>query len=263
MKKYVAALIGLMFSLAVFAEVKTEVIEYHVDGESFTGYLAYDDSIKGERPGVLVVHEWWGHNDYVRTRAEMLAALGYTAFALDMYGTGKVADHPKDATRFMQAVVNNMPAAEKRFNEADALLRKHATVDASQIAAIGYCFGGGTVLHMARQGADLKGVVSFHGSLGTAAPAQKGKVKAEVLVLTGAADPMIPAEEVAAFREEMAAAGVSYSVHSYPDATHGFTNPAADDFGKRFDMPLAYHVQADADSWKKMRAFFEKIFERE
>jgi dienelactone hydrolase len=260
MKKYFLGLIVFMVSLAANAGIKTEEIEYKVDGESFTGYLAYDDSVKGKRPGVLVVHEWWGHNDYVRKRAEMLAELGYTAFALDMYGTGKLADHPQDATKFMQALVSNMPAAEKRFNTAYGLLSEHETVDAGQVAAIGYCFGGGMVLHMARQGADLQGVVSFHGSLGTQTPAQKNTVKVDILVLTGAADPMIPEAQVAGFRSEMEAAGVSYSVHSYPGAVHAFTNPAADGFGKRFDMPLAYNAEADADSWLKMREFFEKIF---
>lgn len=260
MKKYFLGIMFFFASMMACAEIKTEVIEYKVDGESFTGYLAYDDSIKGERPGVLVVHEWWGHNEYVRKRAEMLAGLGYTAFALDMYGTGKLADHPDDATKFMQAVVSNMPVAEKRFNTAHALLRKHETVDASRTAAIGYCFGGGTVLHMARQGADLKGVVSFHGSLGTQAPAEEGEVSARILVLTGAADPMIPAAQVAAFKQEMEKANVDYKVHSYAGAQHGFTNPAADEFGKRFDMPLAYDAVADADSWAKMRGFLQNIF---
>lgn len=260
MKRLMTGLIVFIMSLAAHAAIKTQEIEYRVDGESFTGYLAYDDSVKGKRPGVLVVHEWWGHNDYVRKRAEMLAGLGYTAFALDMYGTSKLADHPQDATKFMQAVMSNMPIAEKRFNTAYTLLSEHETVDAEQLAAIGYCFGGGIVLHMARQGADLKGVVSFHGSLGTQSPAQKDAVKADILVLTGAADPMIPEEQVAAFRSEMEAAGVTYSLHSYPGATHGFTNPAADGFGKRFDMPLAYSADADADSWLKMREFFQKIF---
>lgn len=260
MKKYLIGCCAFLISAMACAEIKTEVVEYQVDGESYTGYFAYDDAQKGKRPGVLVVHEWWGHNDYVRKRAEMLAELGYTAFALDMYGTGKLADHPQDATKFMQAVINNMPAAEKRFNTAHALLRNHKTVNPSSTAAIGYCFGGGTVLHMARQGADLQGVVSFHGSLGTQTPAEKGKVKADVLVLTGAADPMIPAEQVAAFKQEMETAEVDYEVHSYPGAKHGFTNPAADDFGKRFDMPLAYDAAADADSWTRMRVFLQGIF---
>jgi dienelactone hydrolase len=258
--KFFFGVLALVFGVFAQAAIKTETIEYKVDGESFTGYLAYDDSSKDKRPGVLVVHEWWGHNDYVRKRAEMLAELGYTAFALDMYGTGKVADHPQDATRFMQAVVSNMPVAEKRFNAAYALLREHETVESTQVAAIGYCFGGGTVLHMARQGIDLKGVVSFHGSLAAQTPAKKDAVQAAVLVLTGADDPMIPVEQVAAFRQEMEAAAVNYKIHSYPGATHGFTNPAADDFGKRFEMPLAYNAAADAASWQRMREFFQTIF---
>lgn len=260
MKHYVVGFMLFTLSLVVRAEIKTEAIEYQVDGASFTGYMAYDDAIRGERPGVLVVHEWWGHNAYVRKRAEMLAALGYTAFALDMYGTGKLADHPQGATKFMQAVISDMPAAEKRFNAALGLLREHETVDEARVAAIGYCFGGGTVLNMARKGVDLKGVVSFHGSLGTKTPAEKGEVAAAILVFTGAADPMVPAEQVAGFRSEMEAAGVSYALHSYPGAMHGFTNPAADDFGKRFEMPLAYDIKADADSWVKMSRFFDKIF---
>lgn len=263
MKKSACGFVLLFLSTFVQAAIQSQAIEYQVDGESFTGYLAYDDSITGKHPGVLVVHEWWGHNDYVRMRADMLAKLGYTAFALDMYGTGKLADHPEDATKFMQAVVSSMPLAEKRFQAAYNLLRNQPNVDASEIAAIGYCFGGGTVLHMARQGLDLAGVVSFHGALGTQAPAQAGKVKANVLVLTGEADPMITAEQVDAFREEMTNAGVNYTVYTYPGAKHGFTNPAADDFGKRFNMPLAYNKEADMDSWLKMKAFLAKIFAAE
>lgn len=260
MKNYLLIALVLLCSTFAQAAVKTQVIEYQVDGESFTGYLAYDDSVQGKRPGVLVVHEWWGHNDYVRKRAEMLAELGYTAFALDMYGSGKLADHPEDAGKFMQAVMSNINVAEKRFEAAYNLLRNQASVNADQIAAIGYCFGGGTSLHMARQGLDLDAVVSFHGALGTKTPAQQGQVTAELLILTGAADPMIPAEQVEAFRDEMTEANVAFRIYSYPGAKHGFTNPAATDFGKRFNMPLAYDAAADADSWGKMRDFLSEVF---
>lgn len=260
MKKYFIGLAGLMLSLVVSADIKTRVLNYQVDGETFTGYLAYDDRIDGKRPGILVVHEWWGHNGHVRKRAEMLAELGYTAFALDMYGSGKLAEHPEDARKFMQAAASNMHVAEKRFEAAYNLLRNQPQVDEKQLAAIGYCFGGGTSLHMVRRGMDLDAVVSFHGALGTKTPAEKGRVKAELLILTGAADPMIPAAQVDAFREEMTAAEVDYTIHSYPDAKHSFTNPAADDYGKRFDMPLAYDAQADTDSWSKMRDFLAKVF---
>ena len=247
-------------SAAATAALNSKEIVYRVGGKEFTGYLVYDDAIKGKRPGVLVVHEWWGLNDYARKRADMLAELGYTAFALDMYGTGKVADHPDDAKSFMQAVTSNMPEAEKRFDTAQMILQRQPTVDPRHIAAIGYCFGGGIVLHMARVGDDLDGVVSFHGSLGTAKPAEKGKVKAKVLVFTGAADPFAPPETVSAFEQEMQQAGADYQLISYPGVKHSFTNPGADSFAKRFGMPLAYDKHADEDSWQRTQAFFKEIF---
>jgi len=263
MKSYLVGFIAIILSVCAHAEIKSQIVEYTVDGESFTGYLAYDDQLQGKRPGVLVVHEWWGHNDYVRHRADMLAELGYTAFALDMYGTGKVAQHPEDAKRFMQAVMDNMEAAEKRFDAGYNILRNHPSVETEQIAAIGYCFGGSTVLHMAREGVDLDGVVSFHGILATETPAQNGQVKAKLLVLTGADDPMVPSFQVDAFREEMTEANVSFKLYSYPGVTHAFTNPAADELGKRFNMPLAYDPGADADSWQKMQKFLSEIFAQE
>lgn len=263
MKSYLVGFIAIILSVCAHAEIKSQIVEYTVDGESFTGYLAYDDQLQGKRPGILVVHEWWGHNDYVRHRADMLAELGYTAFALDMYGTGKVAQHPEDAKRFMQAVMDNMAAAEKRFDAGYNILRNHPSVETEQIAAIGYCFGGSTVLHMAREGVDLDGVVSFHGILATETPAQNGEVKAKLLVLTGADDPMVPSFQVDAFREEMTEANVSFKLYSYPGVTHAFTNPAADELGKRFNMPLAYDPGADADSWQKMQKFLSEIFAQE
>lgn len=249
-----------VFSINAAAALKTEEIVYRVGETQFTGYLAYDDAVEGRRPGVLVVHEWWGHNAYARKRADMLAKLGYTAFALDMYGTGKVADHPDDAKGFMQAVVGNMPEAEKRFDKAKSILQEQPTVDPDHIAAIGYCFGGGIVLHMARAGGDLDGVVSFHGSLGTQTPAEKGKVKARVLVFNGAADPFVPPEMVAAFKQEMEQAEVDYQLESYPGVRHSFTNSEADEFARRFEMPLAYDKHADQDSWQRTQAFFAEIF---
>jgi dienelactone hydrolase len=260
MKHLLAFMLMCGFSVTGLAALKSKEIVYQVDGNEFTGYLVYDDAIQGKRPGVLVVHEWWGLNDYARKRADMLAKLGYTAFALDMYGTGKVADHPDDAKGFMQAVTSNMPEAEKRFDKAKSILQQQPTVDAAHIAAIGYCFGGGIVLHMARVGDDLDGVVSFHGSLGTQEPAKKGQVKARVLVFTGAADPFAPPELVSAFEQEMQQAGVDYQLISYPGVKHSFTNPDADSFGQRFGMPLAYDKHADEDSWQRTQAFFKQIF---
>jgi len=242
------------------AEIRSEVVNYQIAGQSFTGYLSYDDSIIGKRPGVLVVHEWWGHNAYARKRADMLAAMGYTAFALDMYGTGKLAEHPDDAQKFMQATLADINVAEARFNAAKQLLQNHPTVESNKIAAIGYCFGGGTVLHMARQGADLMGVVSFHGSLATKTVAQAGQVNADILVFNGADDPFVTAEQIDGLKAEMKSAGADLEFVNYPGVKHSFTNPAADDFGKRFNMPLVYNAEADKDSWQRMQVFLEKVF---
>lgn len=251
----------LLIAATAHGEIRSKVVDYEIDGQPFRGYLSYDDAIKGKRPGVLVVHEWWGHNAYARKRADMLAKLGYTAFALDMYGKGKLADHPEDAKKFMQATLADMNVAAARFNEAMRLLRSEPTVDPGRIAAIGYCFGGGIVLHMARSGADLAGVVSFHGSLGTNSPALPGNVKAEILVLNGADDPFVTAEQIAAFKQEMQSAGAKYEFIDYPGVKHSFTNPEGDKFGKRFDMPLAYDAEADKDSWMRMQALFRRVFE--
>ena len=260
MSRILTCLVMLLAAVAARAEIKTETIDYQVGDTRMSGYLAYDDSLPGPRPGVLVVHEWWGHNDYVRGRAEMLARLGYTAFALDMYGDGKVADHPDTATGFMKEVTGNMPEAERRFDAARAVLVQQPSVDPERIAAIGYCFGGGVVLHMARTGADLDAVVSFHGSLGTEQPAQAGDVAARVLVFNGADDVMVPPEQVRAFEREMTAANVHYELINYANVKHGFTNPAADSFAARFGMPLEYNAQADAASWTRMQAFLQQVF---
>jgi dienelactone hydrolase len=260
--KFASKLLLVICSLPVFAfaVVKTEEVSYAANGVTMKGYLAYDDKIKDKRPGVLVVHEWWGHNAYARKRARMLAELGYTALAVDMYGDGKQASHPQDAGKFAGEVMQNMAGAKARFTAALDLLRKHGTVDASRIAAIGYCFGGGVVLHMARFGVDLKGVASFHGSYGTQTPAEKGKVKAAVLVCHGAADQFSTAEQVEGLKKEMQNAGVDLQFISYPDAGHSFTNPEADESGKKFNIPLAYNKAADEKSWTDLQTFFKKIF---
>lgn len=257
------ALFFLFLSVPSFAEVKGETVEYTYEGTTLKGYLAYDDSIKGKRPGVLVVHEWWGLNDYAKKRADMLAGLGYTALALDMFGNGKTADHPSDAQKFTSETMSNMAVAEGRFDAALDFLKKQPTVDPDEIAAIGYCFGGGIVLHMARTGADLDGVASFHGSLGTQQKAAPGTIKAKILVMTGGADTYIPSEQVEEFKKEMDAAGADYEVIVYPGATHSFTNPAADELGKKFDLPITYNAEADKQSWAEMEEFLKEVFNQE
>lgn len=260
MRQLFVALLTLCFMNVAQAKVVTKEVTYEADGVKLKGYLAYDNAKKGKRPGVLVVHEWWGHDKYARKRARMLAKMGYTAFALDMYGNGKKADHPKDAGKFSGEVKKNMPVARARFKAAMDVLQSHSTTDADNIAAIGYCFGGAIVLEMARSGMDLKGVVSFHGSLGTANPAQKGKVKARVLVLNGAADPFVKQAQIDAIAKEMEAAGVNYQFINYPGAKHSFTNPGADKYGKKFKIPLAYNKSADKKSWAAMQKMFEDVF---
>lgn len=256
---YIGIAVGMVNT--VQAEIRSEVVNYEIDGKPFQGYLSYDDAISGKRSGVLVVHEWWGHNAYARKRADMLAKLGYTAFALDMYGAGKLAKHPDDAQKFMEATLVNMKVAETRFIAAMEVLQKQPTVEPNKIAAIGYCFGGGTVLHMARVGTNLVGVVSFHGSLTTKTPAEPGMVKAKMLVLNGADDPFVTAEQITSFKQEMLSAGADLEFVNYPGVKHSFTNPDADDFGIRFNMPLVYNAKADDDSWQRMQLFFRKVFE--
>lgn len=248
---------------AAQAAVIGKAVSYVSEGTTLKGYVAYDDAFKGKRPAVLVVHEWWGNNAYARHRADMLAALGYTALAVDMYGDGKVANHPDDAGKFAAAVSKNMPMAKARFEAGMQLLREQPTVDAGEMAAIGYCFGGGVVLNMARMGEPLKAVVSFHGSLSTDTPAQAGRVKARIESFTGEADPMIGADKVAAFKQEMTDAKADFRVVTYPGVKHGFTNPEADELGKRFNLPLAYNADADKDSWMQATAFLKAVFSKD
>jgi dienelactone hydrolase len=209
---------------------------------------------------VLVVHEWWGHNEHARNSARKLAEAGYVALALDMYGSGKTADHPDNAKQFMQALTGDAKVVRRRFDAALNALKRHKTVDRQRVAAIGYCMGGIIVLNMAREGANLAGVASFHGSLGTSSPAKPGKVKAKVLVLTGADDPFVPAEQVDAFKKEMDAARADYKVVSYPNAKHSFTNPEADALGTKFNMPFAYNAEADKQSWAELQSFLKTVF---
>jgi dienelactone hydrolase len=237
-------------------------VEYKAGGVTLKGYIAYDANVKGKRPGVLVVHEWWGQNEYVRKRARMLAELGYTALALDMYGEGKMAEHPGDAGKFSSEVMKNFPVAKERFLAALDFLKKQPTVDPERIGAIGFCFGGGVVLNMARQGVDLKGVASFHGSLAVVKPDQPTPIKAAVRVYNGADDKFIPAEAIEALKKEMADGKVNFKFVNYPGAVHAFTNPEATEAGKKFNLPLAYNAAADKKSWADMQKFLKEIFKK-
>jgi dienelactone hydrolase len=255
----VAALL-IVGSAGAAPKIKGETVEYTAGGVTLKGYLAYDEHVKGKRPGVLVVHEWWGLNEYARKRARMLAELGYTALAVDMYGNGKTATHPDDAAKFSSETMKDFDTAKARFLAAEDFLKKQPTVDPERIAAIGYCFGGGVVLNMARQGADLKGVASFHGSLAAVRPAEPGAIKAKIRVYTGADDKFVPPDAVAGFEKEMADAMADVKIVSYPGAVHGFTNPDATALGKKFNLPLAYNATADKESWEDMKKFLSGIF---
>lgn len=257
--------IGVIFILMMVvtsarAEIRGEPVDYKAGDVTMKGYMAYDDSITGKRPGILVVHEWWGHDEYARRRARMLAELGYTALAVDMYGEGKQANHPDDAGKFSGEIRKNMELGRERFLAAMKVLKENRFTDPGRIAAIGYCFGGSVVLQMARDGMDLAGVASFHGGLTTTAPAKPGAVRAKILVLHGADDQFITPEQIEDFKREMEAAGAPYLFISYPGAKHSFTNPEADNYAKKFDIPLGYSADGDKKSWSEMQSFFKDIF---
>ncbi len=256
----VAGLLTIANAAIAAQKIEGLDVEYTAGGITMKGYLVYDKSIKGKRPGVLVVHEWWGQNTYVRNRARMLAQLGYTALALDMYGEGRIAQHPDDAGKFSSEVMKNFPVARERFLAALEFLKKQPTVDPDRIAAIGYCFGGGVVLNMARQGVDLKGVASFHGSLAMVKPDQPTPIKAAVRVYNGADDKFTTPEQIEALKKEMADQKVNFKFVNYPGAIHSFTNPEATEIGKKFKMPVAYNARADKESWADMQQFLKEIF---
>jgi dienelactone hydrolase len=239
------------------ADIVTREISYRAGDVEMKGYLAVPGGAPTMRPGVLVVHEWWGHNEYARRRARMLAELGYPALAVDMYGDGKSTEHPKEAGEMSAAVRKDPEGAAKRFEAAMAVLKSEPSVDPERLAAIGYCFGGAVVLEMARRDLPLKGVVSFHGALNAAKEPAKTPTLPKILVLHGADDSMISPEVVASFQREMTEAGADWTMVFYGGAKHSFTNPDADKFG----IPgLAYNAAADRRSWQAMKDFFGEIF---
>lgn len=239
--------------------IKVENISYSADSVTMNGYVAYDTGSTGKRPVVVVVHEWWGLNDYVRGRAKQLAELGYIAIAIDMYGDGKTAENPGDAGKMATPFYQNPSMAKARFDAGLAKVKSYSQADGDKVAAIGYCFGGSMVLNMAKLGETLDGVVSFHGGL-AGVPADKNLLKAKILVCHGGADPFVPQAEVDQFRKQLDSIGADYTFKVYPGATHAFTNPNATEVGRKFDIPIAYNPAADSASWKDMKDFFGTIF---
>jgi len=242
------------------ADIRTEEVTYTGGGAEMKGYVAWDGNTDGQRPGILVVHEWWGQNDYPRRRARMLAELGYTAMALDLYGDGKIAADPDEAGALMNAVGENLDQGRERFNAALEVLKGHPTVNAEKTGAIGYCFGGGIVLHMARMGADLDVVASFHGALPMASAPGVEKMHTRVAAYHGEADSFFPPETITEFNNEMQNAGAHYYFIQLPGALHGFSNPMATVNGEKYGLPLAHNALADDASWAHMQMVFEDVF---
>lgn len=228
------------------AAIKEEPVTYKAGDTTMKGVVVFDDAVQGKRPGIVIVHEWWGITQHTRDEAKAFAAKGYTTFVADMYGDAKTADNPKDAGALAGSVMKDPKVMEARFTAAQTALASHPTVDAAHIAAIGYCFGGAVVINMARAGADLDAVAGFHATLGLNTPAPAaGTVKAKILVLNGSDDPFVKPEEYATLEKEFHAAKADYRVVTYPGAVHAFTNPEATELGKKFNLPLRFDAKAN------------------
>lgn len=257
MKRISAILLGLLMATTANAKVVTEVIEYKVGTVECEGYLAYDDSLTGRRPGVLVIHQWMGLTDYEKSRCEQLAGLGYVAFAADMYGAGVRPKNSEEAGAQAGSFKKDSPLTRERVGAAYDWLVKQEMVDPAKTSAIGYCFGGWVCLELARSGKPVAGVVGFHCSLDAVNPDDAKNIKGRVLVLNGADDPYVPTESVAAFMKEMQGAGVRYEYVAYADAVHSFTHANA---GTDKSKGAAYNADADKRSWEAMKGFFGEIF---
>ena len=255
MKTVFAGILLLIMTGVPGAGIMTSEIDYKQDSTVFKSFIAYDDKITGKRPGVLVVHEWWGLNDFVREKAKALAALGYVAFAPDMYGDGKTTTSADEAGKLSGAVRADPAVLRARIAAALEKLRSDIHVDKTRIACIGYCFGGGVALELARSGADVRGVVSFHGSLATTTPATE-KPKARILICHGADDTFVTMDQVAGLIEELKKVKADYEVDIYAHAVHAFSNPDADKAG----LPgVAYNAEADRMSWEQMKKFLGEV----
>lgn len=239
-------------------EIRTEAAAYQSDTLAMEGFAAYDANGKS-LPIVLVVPEWWGLNEYAKSRARQLADLGYMAFAVDMYGHGVVAAEPKEAGKYAMPFYENPQLGKRRLEAALAKAKTYSQADTTRLAAIGYCFGGAMVLNGAKLGMPFDGVVSFHGNL-EGVPAVKDLLRARVLVCHGAEDKAVPPETVVRFRKEMDSIGARYIFKEYANATHAFTNPASTETGKKFNLPIAYNAAADSASWSEMKSFLSSVF---
>ena len=253
--------LGALCAVAMAATAKAEIKEVPVtysDGTTtMKGFVVYDDASTAKRPGIIMVHEWWGITPHTHAEAKKFAQQGYTAFIADMFGDAKTADNPKDAGALAGGVMKDPKAMESRFKAAQAELAKQPTVDPQKLGAVGYCFGGAVVLNMARLGDDLKAVAGFHASLGLNTPAPApGAVKAKVLVLNGADDPFVKPEQYQTLEKDFQAAKADYRVVQYPGAVHAFTNPEATALGKKFNLPLRYDAKAN----KEAKAEADKLF---
>lgn len=253
--KTALALSLLFFTSSALAAVTGKDVTYKAGDTVMKGFLAFDDAVKGRRAGVLVVPEWWGANDYAKKRARMLASEGYVALVVDMYGNGQIADNPKDAGALAGSVNKNPPLAYARFDAARSFLDRQPNVKKGETAALGYCFGGGVVLNMARTGMPLKAVVSYHGVLATDIAVKPGGIQAKLRIFTGEADPVVPPEQVEAFKTEMDNVQADYMLVSYPGVKHTFTNREADSYAAQFGLPLKYDHEADTDSWTRTLEF--------
>lgn len=257
MKKLLFVLL-LLLSFPALAEIQTKAITYEHDDVKLTGHLYWDDAMEGKRPGVMVVHEWWGLNDYAKKRAKMLAELGYVAFAADMYGDGKVTDKPSQAKEWMQEVTVDVDGWRERAALGLEQLRNSGMVDSARMAAIGYCFGGATVFQMSYAGTDALGVVSFHGAMPAAPEESKGKIGNKILAFHGAADKFIAPEVVTNWQTKLQEAEADWELVIFGgDVRHGFTNKDAANFGIE---NLKYDAQADFVSWERMKDFFSDLF---
>lgn len=255
---FTAAAAVLSFTTSAQAEIKTQVVEYESNGTTLAGYLAYDDANTKQRPGILIIHDWKGVEGYAESRAKQLAELGYVAFAADIYGKGVRPNSPKESASLAGKYKSDRPLFRQRLEAGLAQIKANKLVAPGKIAVIGYCFGGTGALELARDGADVKGVVTFHGGLSNPTPADAKNIKCPVLVLHGADDPMVNAAEVAAFKKEMDDAKAKYTFIAYPGAVHSFTRP---DSGNDNSKGAAYNAAADKASWAEMKKFFGEIFQ--